>query len=48
MLADRCVHDSSYLTWDLYYFEDVCGDDVRLQSLCFVRCDHDDDALLYY
>jgi hypothetical protein len=24
------------------------GDDVRLQCLCFVRCDHDDDALLDY
>ena len=28
-------------------FDDVCGDDVR-QCLCFVRCDHDDDALLDY
>jgi hypothetical protein len=26
---------------------DVCDDDVR-QCLCFVRCDHNDDALLDY
>ena len=28
-------------------FDDVCGDDVR-KWLCFVRCDHDDDAQLDY